>query len=61
MTEYLTVDEIAKSLRLSKMTAYRLINTGVIPAIRVGRSFRIRRADFIAYLRNAAVPPAGAS
>lgn len=50
-TEWLTVGEIAIELRLSKMTVYRLVTTGELPATRVGRSFRVDRADLDNYLK----------
>lgn len=56
MPEYLTVDQIAATLAISKMTVYRLINSGEIPGIRVGRSFRVERGAFDAYLLGAAIP-----
>jgi excisionase family DNA binding protein len=37
-------------LRVSSMTVYRLIKAGDLPAVRVGRSFRVREADVDAYL-----------
>ena len=37
----LTVAEVAARLRVSKMTVYRLIPAGELPARRVGRSFRV--------------------
>lgn len=49
-TTWLTIPEIALRLRISKMTAYRLVHTGDIPAHRIGRSFRIAEVDFDAYL-----------
>lgn len=39
--KYLTVAEIAALLRVSKMTVYRLVHTGALESIRIGRSFRI--------------------
>ncbi len=39
--QFLTVTEVADVMRLSKMTVYRLIHSGELPAIRVGRSFRV--------------------
>lgn len=39
--EFLTVAEVSGHLRVSKMTVYRLIESGELPAVRVGRSFRI--------------------
>lgn len=41
--DLLTVSEVAAMLRLSKMTIYRLMDKGSLPALRVGRSFRIPR------------------
>ena len=37
----LTVAEVAARMRVSKMTVYRLIHSGDLPALRVGRSFRV--------------------
>ena len=49
----LTVEEIAKELRVSKMTVLRAIHRGELKAFRVGRSFRIPEREFGKYLRNA--------
>jgi excisionase family DNA binding protein len=38
---FLTVAEVASIMGVSKMTVYRLVNSGHLPAIRVGRSFRV--------------------
>lgn len=38
---WLTVVEVAEFLRVSKMTVYRWIKAGELPAIKVGRSFRV--------------------
>lgn len=43
--DLLTAAEVASMLRVSKMTIYRLIHSGELPAVRVGRSFRIPRAS----------------
>jgi excisionase family DNA binding protein len=37
-------------MRVSTMTVYRLIKAGDLPAIRVGKHFRIRRRDLTTYL-----------
>lgn len=45
MTEnprFLTVAEVAAQVRVSKMTVYRLVHSGELEAVRVGRSFRVR-------------------
>lgn len=44
------VAEIAEELRTSKMSIYRLINQGELEAIRVGRSFRVKRTVFQAFM-----------
>ncbi len=37
----MTVAEVADLMRVSKMTVYRMIHSGEIPAVRVGKSFRV--------------------
>ena len=46
----LTVNEVANILRVSNMTVYRLVKSGQIPAIRVGKNYRIKESDVSAYL-----------
>ncbi len=46
----LTVREVAESMRVSTMTVYRLIRSGALPAIRVGKHFRIRARDLDVFL-----------
>ncbi len=38
---FLTVAEVASIMRVSKMTVYRMVHNGDLPAARVGRSFRV--------------------
>ncbi|AGW40469.1 excisionase [Leifsonia xyli subsp. cynodontis DSM 46306] len=38
---FLTVAEVAEMMRVSRMTVYRLVHSGQLPAIRFGRSFRV--------------------
>ena len=45
-----TVKEVAHALRVSPMTVYRLVKSGELEAVRVGRSFRIHEQSFEAYL-----------
>ncbi|MGH9186978.1 MAG: helix-turn-helix domain-containing protein [Acidimicrobiales bacterium] len=47
---FLTVAEVAEQLRVSSMTVYRLIKSGSLPAVRVGKSFRLREDDVDAWL-----------
>jgi excisionase family DNA binding protein len=45
-----TVAEVATHMRVSNMTVYRLIKGGTLPAIRVGKNYRIRATDLARYL-----------
>ncbi len=54
----LTVAEVAAILRLSKMTVYRMVNAGTLPALKVGRSVRIPEYVVDEYLRNSFVDTA---
>ena len=47
---FLTVAEVAGILRVSTMTVYRLIKAGNLPAVRVGKSYRVREDDVDRYL-----------
>ncbi len=50
--QFSTVNEVAQLMRVSKMTVYRLINQGDLPAVRIGRGFRIREEDVHRYLES---------
>ena len=52
---FLTVAEVATVMRVSKMTVYRLVHSGHLPAIRVGRSFRVPEQAVHEYLRESYV------
>ncbi|CAM3216682.1 Helix-turn-helix domain-containing protein [Prescottella defluvii] len=49
-TQFLTVAEVATLMRVSKMTVYRLVHSGELPAVRVGRSFRVHAKAVHDYL-----------
>lgn len=49
-SRFLTVQEVADLMRVSSMTVYRLIKSGELGAVRVGRSFRVRQEDIDGYL-----------
>lgn len=53
----LTAAEVADQLRVSTMTIYRLIRSGELPAVRVGRNYRVRQRDLDAYLDAQVVDP----
>ncbi len=55
---FLTVAEVAAVMRVSKMTVYRLVHNGDLPAVQVGRSFRIPEQAVHDYLRDSYVETA---
>ncbi|MEH3075289.1 MAG: helix-turn-helix domain-containing protein [Quadrisphaera sp.] len=52
---FLTVAEVATMMRVSKMTVYRLVHSGEMPAVRVGRSFRVPETAVDQYLSHSFV------
>ena len=55
---FLTVAEVAAIMRVSKMTVYRLVHAGDLPAVRVGRSFRVPQQAVHDYLRSSYIETA---
>jgi excisionase family DNA binding protein len=51
----LTVAEVADLLRVSSMTVYRLIRAGDMPAIRVGKNYRIDQRELDGFLARGTV------
>lgn len=51
--KFLTVAEVATLMRVSKMTVYRLVHSGELTAVRVGRSFRVPENAVHEYLKDA--------
>ena len=56
--QFLTVAEVASIMRVSKMTVYRMVHAGELPAIRVGRSFRVPEDEVHKYLRSSFIDTA---
>jgi len=46
----LTVNEVAKLLRLSPQTLYKMLEQGSIPAVKVGCQWRFERSKIKAWL-----------
>ena len=57
-SRFLTVQEVAELMRVSTMTVYRLIKAGDLPAVRVGRSFRVPEQAVHDYLSGSYVETA---
>jgi len=47
---FLTTEEVLGCLKVNPRTIYRLIKTGELPAVRIGRQWRFSRADLDAWL-----------
>lgn len=47
----MTVQEVARYLRVHVVTVYRMIRQGQLPAIRVGRGWRFKKDEIDLWLR----------
>lgn len=50
LAEIMTVAQVAEYLRLNKLTIYKYIHEGKLPAVKFGRTFRVRGEDVAAFL-----------
>lgn len=48
--DIMTVSEVAKYLKISEMTAYKMVQNGTIPGFKIGRGWRIQRADLAIFI-----------
>lgn len=51
LDDIFTIHELAEYLKLNEKTAYRLVAKGEIPGFKVGGSWRFRRADIAAWVK----------
>lgn len=51
-TNFMTVAEVADLMRVSKMTVYRLVHSGELPATQFGRSYRVPENAVHEYIRS---------
>ena len=49
--DVLTVEEMSRALGVSTKTGYRLVREQKIKTLRIGRSYRIPKANLLSYLR----------
>jgi excisionase family DNA binding protein len=56
-SEFLTVAEVAQTLKLNQQTVRNWIDQGSLPALRIGRRVRIRRSDFERLIEAGATQP----
>ncbi|QTG79430.1 helix-turn-helix domain-containing protein [Arthrobacter crystallopoietes] len=52
---FLSVAQVAGHLNVSKMTIYRLVHTGKLPAVRIGQSYRVSEDAVAKYLEGGTV------
>lgn len=55
--EILTVEQAAEYLQVHKITLYRYIREGLLPAVRLGKMYRLFRRDVEAFLDSKRHPP----
>ncbi|MDA8218931.1 MAG: helix-turn-helix domain-containing protein [Chloroflexota bacterium] len=58
MNEIMTLEEVADYLRVHYTTVRRWCHGGELPALRVGRTYRIRKADLDAWWQERTQRPA---
>lgn len=54
--QVMTVDQVAAYLQLNRLTVYRYVREGKIPASKIGKVYRILRADVDRFLEAQKVP-----
>jgi excisionase family DNA binding protein len=52
---FLSVSQVATGLNVSKMTIYRMIHTGEMPAVLIGHTYRIRETALAQYLEHGVI------
>ena len=48
---FLTTEEVLECLKVTPRTVYRLIRSGELPAVRVGRQWRFKKTDLEVWLQ----------
>ena len=51
LPDALSAKEVAAALRINIKTAYKLIKSGTIPSIKIGREYRVSKTELINFLR----------
>lgn len=57
--EFLSLEEVADKLGVTYQLIYRLARSGELPAVRLGKLYRVSNADLAAYLEKSKASPAG--
>jgi excisionase family DNA binding protein len=59
--DLMTVEQVADYLQLNKLTVYKYIRDGRLPAARLGKAYRIRLSDVDAFLERQMARPGRSS
>ena len=57
LTDVMTVTEVAEYLRVNPQTVYRKAKAGELPAVRIGRAIRFRKAELDDWLKTMSAGP----
>lgn len=57
MEEFYTLEEIAKNLKVSKMTLYRYIKVWKLKAYKLWKEIRIKKQDYDEFILNSTFTP----
>jgi len=49
-SEYMSLEEVAEKMGVKYLTIYRLVRSGELPAVRLGKQYRVSKTEFAAYL-----------
>jgi len=50
LCEIMTVTQVAEYLKISEVTTYKLVQTGVIPSFKAGSYWRVKRDDLAEFI-----------
>ena len=59
VADVMTVSEVAEYLRVNPQTVYRKAKAGELPAVRIGRAIRFRKAELDEWMKMAVHPSTG--
>ena len=51
LPDALSAKEVSEALRINIKTAYKLIKSGTLPSVKIGREYRVAKAELINFLR----------
>jgi excisionase family DNA binding protein len=57
----MTVDQVAEYLQLNRLTVYRYIREGKIPAAKIGKLYRVLKVDVDLFLESRKIPSPAAA